>query len=49
MGIGLSVCLSIVKAHGGEMTAFNNEQGGATFTFTLPEKENEYAGQAAGR
>ena len=42
MGIGLSVCKSIIKAHGGRMTAFNNEYGGATFCFTLPEKENEY-------
>ena len=42
MGIGLSVCATIIKAHGGRMTAFNNEYGGATFCFTLPEKENEY-------
>ena len=48
MGIGLSVCLSIVRAHGGEMSATNNEQGGASISFTLPEKENEYAGQTAG-
>jgi len=45
MGIGLSVCKSIIKAHGGQMTAFNNEWGGATFCFTLPEKENEYGCQ----
>lgn len=48
MGIGLSVCLSIVRAHGGEMAAVNNEQGGASVSFTLPEKENEYAGQTPG-
>lgn len=42
MGIGLSACKSIIKAHGGRMTARNNENGGACFYFTLPEKENEY-------
>ena len=41
MGIGLSVCLSIVKAHGGEMSAENLPQGGALFRFTLPTVEEE--------
>lgn len=45
MGIGLSVCMSIVKAHGGNMTACNNEFGGATFAFTLPEKEFNYGAE----
>lgn len=36
MGIGLSVCRSIVKAHKGTMKAENREQGGAKMTFTLP-------------
>ena len=35
MGIGLSVCLAIVSAHGGSMTAHNNEVG-AEFIFMLP-------------
>ena len=39
MGIGLSVCTSIIKAHGGTLTAENTPSGGATFTFTLHEKE----------
>ena len=39
MGIGLSVCYSIIRAHGGGMEAFNNEQGGATFRFWLPMEE----------
>lgn len=40
MGIGLSVCSSIISAHGGKMTAENNEYGGATFSFWLPYEEN---------
>ncbi|MGN0556483.1 MAG: ATP-binding protein [Acutalibacteraceae bacterium] len=41
MGIGLSVCMSIVKAHGGMMYAKNCANGGAEFGFTLPIKEEE--------
>ena len=40
MGIGLSVCSSIVKAHGGSMSACNVREGGAMFRFTLPMEEN---------
>lgn len=36
MGIGLSVCLSIVQAHGGTMEAENRANGGAIFRFTIP-------------
>ena len=35
MGIGLMVCKTIVKAHGGEISAGNLDGGGALFTFTL--------------
>lgn len=35
MGIGLSVCMTIIKAHGGAMSAKNSSEG-AVFTFTLP-------------
>lgn len=43
MGIGLSVCLSIVQAHGGMMEAENRALGGAVFRFKLPleEKKND--------
>ncbi len=36
MGIGLSICMTIVKAHQGKMEAYNTETGGATFRFLLP-------------
>ena len=41
MGIGLSVCRSIVNAHGGELTAGRSARGGASFRFTLPCEEEE--------
>jgi two-component system sensor histidine kinase KdpD len=34
-GIGLSVCATIVKAHGGDITAENAKGGGAVFRFSL--------------
>ena len=35
MGIGLTVCAAIIKAHGGEIHAYNNSSGGASFSFSL--------------
>ena len=35
MGIGLSVCSAIIKAHNGEIWAENHENGGASFCFRL--------------
>lgn len=38
-GIGLSVCSTIIKAHGGEIHAENLSSGGAVFRFTLDLEE----------
>ena len=44
LGIGLSICKSIILAHNGKIFAENNINGGASFTFVLPAKgENDYA------
>ena len=45
MGIGLSVCKSIVQAHGGTMRAENLRSGGAQLRFTLPLEGNSYENQ----
>ena len=36
LGMGLAISRTIVEAHGGEITAGNNPDRGATFSFTLP-------------
>lgn len=41
MGIGLAVCASIIKAHGGEIMAENGKEGGCCFRFTLDREVTE--------
>ena len=42
MGIGLSVCRTVVQAHGGTIRGENKKEGGACFTVTLPMKGDDY-------
>lgn len=41
LGIGLTLCRSIITAHGGEIWEVNHPDGGAQFLFTLPLEEEE--------
>ena len=41
MGVGLSICRTIIEAHGGRIAARPNDGGGTVFEFTLPFAEPE--------
>lgn len=40
MGLGLSICRSVIVAHGGTIEGGNSAEGGAEFRFTLPKEES---------
>ena len=39
LGLGLCLCRSIIRAHGGEISVSDNTPSGCIFTFTLPCEE----------
>lgn len=39
IGIGLSVCSTIISSHGGSVKTYNSKNGGAVVSFTLPVKK----------
>jgi signal transduction histidine kinase len=41
MGMGLSICRSIIEAHGGDFWASPNTPYGTIFQFTLPSDRRE--------
>jgi two-component system sensor kinase FixL len=42
LGMGLSIARSLIEAHGGQLWAENNKDGGATFTFAVPVIEGHH-------
>jgi two-component system sensor histidine kinase KdpD len=45
MGIGLSVCRTVMLAHGGRISVKNGDNGGASFCLELPMKEEKHEDQ----
>jgi len=46
-GLGLSACYGIVQEHGGQISAWNRPEGGATFRIELPIAQNAPAAVSA--
>jgi C4-dicarboxylate-specific signal transduction histidine kinase len=49
LGLGLAISRSIIAAHGGELWAVNNPEGGATLQFTLRDAPVPYPADNAAR
>ena len=47
LGMGLSICKTIAREHGGKIWAENRPEGGSTFFFSLPSKEDWNAKERA--
>jgi signal transduction histidine kinase len=47
LGLGLSICRSIIEAHGGRLWASANAPRGAIFHFTLPVQSRGATGDPA--
>jgi C4-dicarboxylate-specific signal transduction histidine kinase len=45
LGLGLTICSTIVQAHGGKLTLSNDDAGGAMAGFSLPAQEMHIAAQ----
>ena len=43
MGLGLSICKTIIEAHGGKIWYCSDGSGGAAFHFTVPQLKEEYS------
>ena len=39
MGLGLALCKSIINAHGGQISVYDNKPSGTVFRFTLNAEE----------
>jgi two-component system, LuxR family, sensor kinase FixL len=49
LGLGLTICRSIVSAHDGTLWAENSSDGGSVFTFSLPSATSSRPELAASR